>query len=184
MKTIFLIPIFLLLVSCLGCQSPDYVAIKSSFESNKSIYYELMDMISSDTLIGECATISDHHIMDWWEYDGLWNTTQDYQNKIHLDEVLQKIGMEPSRYQNYLRLLEKIGAKEGISHCKELVAIDGSKVTTTEFILKASGLSVSGCMISIIHRGNQPIPEDENEPEYFYKRVPIDQDWYIEYTCT
>jgi len=152
---------------------------EASFLKSEGTYLELKSMIAADTSISNCGAVSDDHIMGWWEYSGLWNTNQDYDRKVELPMVLSEVGIPKERYTLYLEKLSLIGAKEGVSHCNELETIHGTKATSTRFGLSASGLAVSGCTTYIIHRGNKPIPESEETPSYFYKRVPINENWYI-----
>lgn len=174
----------LILSSCSSYEPPDYEALKASFTKSEDTYLELMKMIAADTAVGNCGSISDDHVMGWWEYSGLWNTSQDYDRKVELPIVLSEVGISKERYTLYLEKLSLIGAEEGVSHCNELETIRGTKAVSTRFGLSASGLSVSGCTTHIVHRGNEPIPESEETPGYFYKRVPIDENWYIEHGCT
>lgn len=184
MKILVTIAISIVLSSCYGYEPPDYEDLKTSFSINKSTYSELVNMISEDTASGNCGSVSDNHIKGWWEYSGLWNTNQDYANKVELAVVLSDVGISEYRYKLYLKKLSSVGASEGVSHCNDVQAMNGTNSTFTRFGMSASGLAVSGCITEIIHRGNMAIPENEKTPSYFYDRVPIDEYWYIEHGCT
>jgi hypothetical protein len=184
MKRVILFTILVFVTSCSRYEPPNYEELKSSFIRNEDTFRELKDMIASDTPKGSCGAVSDDHIMDWWEYSGLWTTSQNYDRKVDLSQVLSEVGISQERYRMYLKKLAQIGASEGVSHCNELLMIQGTKNTSTRFTLAASGLAVSGCITDVIHRGSLPIPESEEAPGYFYKRVRIDENWYIEHSCT
>ena len=182
-----IIPLSILfLVGCSAYEPPDYEEITNNFERNKQVYIQLQSMIETDTVYGSCSRISDRHIKGWWKHGELWNTNQDYQRKIRIDQVIGEVGLTKQRYEDYLSLLDKVrlDLSLGVSHCNALKTIHGDRSTGTRFGLAASGISVSGCVTYVEHRGNQPIPESEEAPGYFYIRVRIDEDWYIEHSCT
>ena len=176
------VPLILLLASCY--EPPDYKVLETNFQKNETIFLEVKRMIEEDVSVGYCNAVSDDHIFGWWEHDGLWNTNQNYDHKVKLPVVLSAVGISSLRYADYLRKLESIGALQGVSHCNKLDTKRIGVVTSTRFGMDSSGIGVSGCTTDIVHRGTKEIPASEEHPSFFYVRIPINKDWYIEHGCT
>ena len=168
--------ILTLILSIAGCyRPPDFDQIKSDFRHNKTSFEKLRLMITKDTQTQKSFAIGYERIGDYWEYSGEWSHSKHYEKKMTLDEVLDEVGISMNRYNEYLALFEKVGAKR-ISY--------GPKSGWTRIIIGTSGLGVSGAMTSININDDGSIPPSDIQESYQTEIIPIVDGWYINHDCT
>lgn len=159
-----------------ACGRVDLEGIAKGFAENKDSFMRLRSMIRDDTVGGSCFSVGTDHIGDYWEHDNKWNTNQNYQRKVTLDQVLEEVGIAKERYQKYLSLFEETGS-ERIDYCPK-------KPSWTRIMVHRSGLAVSGCLTTINIHEDGSIPSTEVEPGYSSEIKPLGDGWYLNHDCT
>ncbi|WP_299948242.1 hypothetical protein [uncultured Microbulbifer sp.] len=168
--------IFLTIFALTSCGKPaDLDAIENQFEKNASSYEMLTNMVKKD-LIGErCFSVGTDNIGQYWEYSGKWSHSQDYQTKMNIDQVLDKVGIEPKKYSKYLELFSSTGS-ERITYCPP-----------SDYYIMAhrSGLGISGCLLNIVKGLHPPAAYGKrNNGEDFMEIRLLTEGWWMEYECT
>lgn len=163
--------IFLLfLLSGCGGQV-DIEGIKVGFTENRDSFERLYLMIQEDTTDSSCFAVGTDHIGDYWGYSGKWNTNQNYEHKISLDQVLKDVGLSTQRYQEYLALFKEIGS-ERIEYCPK-------KPSWARIMVHRSGLAISGCLTTVNINGDGSVPETDIKPSYSSEITSLDEGWYL-----
>lgn len=167
----------LFFATCLvACGRVDLEDTAKSFAENKDSFTRLRSMIQEDTVGESCFSVGTDHIGDYWEHDNRWNTNQNYQRKITLDQVLEEVGIAKARYQEYLSLFEKTGS-ERIDFCPR-------KPSWIRIMVHRSGLAVSGCLTTININDDRSIPSSNAKPGYSSEIKPLGDGWYLNHDCT
>lgn len=166
------IPLFFALLGCY--QLPDTTEMKTQFLANRDTFEQLRAMIKEDIKERECFAVGFDHLGEFWEFDGLWNTNQNYERKVKLNVVLEEEHLTKDRYEKYLELLEATGAQR-IEFCSEL---NGG---WTRMIMETSGISVSGTSSSIEVYEDQSIPTSDIQKSYSSEVSPIVDGWHIKH---
>ena len=166
---------FLLLLSGCGPQA-DIEAIKSGFAENRASFEQLYSMIQEDTTVSPCFAVGADHIGNYWGYSGKWNTNQNYERKISIEEVLKEVGLSAQRYQDYLALFKDTGS-ERIEYCPK-------EPSWARIMVHRSGLAVSGCLTTINKNGDRSVPETDIKPSYSSEITPLSNGWYLNHDCT
>jgi hypothetical protein len=178
-KEVKIMRILLLVVLLLaGCsQSPDIEAIKARFENSPEKYELLGSMAKEDFQGSRCFTVGLDHIGGFWEYDEKWTQNNNYEEKLSLDQVLEKLAISSQRYEKYKKLFSETGT-ERTTFCsvenKEWVRL----------LAYRSGLAVSGCSLDIVKKTSTPKSVGKRGEGDFVEITPLKNEWYIEFDCT
>ncbi|GAB1263577.1 hypothetical protein NBRC116493_23220 [Aurantivibrio infirmus] len=170
-RAIFLVTF---LTACGG--QADLEGIKQRFSENRDSFERIYSMIQEETFTSPCFAVGTDHIGDYWEHSGKWNTNQNYERKILLEQVLNEVGLSKERYENYLSLLKKISS-ERIEYCPK-------QPSWVRIMVHRSGLAVSGCLTTINLNGDGSIPNTDIKPSYSSEITPLVDGWYLNHDCT
>ena len=168
--------IFLLFIIS-GCvQQADLEEIKRGFSENRESFERLSSMIKEESFGSSCFAVGTDHIGDYWGYNGKWNTNQNYERKISIDQVLKEVGISTLRYQDYLAIFKQISS-ERIEYCPK-------EPSWIRIMVHRSGLAVSGCLTTININGDHSVPETDIKPSYSSEITPLGDGWYLNHDCT
>ncbi len=173
MKCILILFITILIVSC--SKPADLDAIEQQFHTNTSSYEELTNMVREDFKAERCFSVGTDNIGEYWESSGKWSHSQDYQTKMDINEVLDKVGIAQGKYSKYLELFQETGS-ERVTYCPP-----------SDFYIMAyrSGLAVSGCLLDIVKGVSPPAAYGKrNNGEDFMEIRKLRKGWWMEYKCT
>jgi len=176
-KALILFLAFASLSACLGRQ-PTVEELAQKYTAAPEAFEALDEMIRVDSKRSNCFAVGLDHIGDYWKFNTGWTHKNDYETKLTTEEVLATIGMERSRYAEYLRLFQRTGS-ERVSHCAS-----STYVAQTFVLVHRSGLAVSGCSGTIEKRRILPKPTGKRGNGDFTEITPLGGEWYLRFECT
>jgi hypothetical protein len=137
-------------------------------------------MIIKDGGTRDCFAVGSDHIGDYWETDGAWHHSGDYNTNVDFSDVLSAVDLSKERYEEYLALFDEIGA-ERIGHCRDTVPW-GRWVRVLSY---RSGLAVSGCSGTVEwFEENPPTPYGTRGEGDFLEIHVLEKGWQAMVDCT
>lgn len=160
-----------------ACESQaDIESIKKNFLENRNTFEKLDSMIREENFTSVCFAVGIDHIGEYWGYNGEWSANRNYENKISLSQVLERVGLSEQRYQKYLTLFE-VADSERVEYCPR-------KPSWTRIMVHRSGLAIAGCLTTINLNGDRSIPETKVKPNSSREITPLGDGWYLNHDCS
>lgn len=166
----------MVLASC--NQPPSNQELASRFISDPSPFKQLGQMIREDSEQKDCFVVGLDNIGDYWEFDGQWDHGNDYKTKLTLPQVLNAVGLSEARYEKYKRLFAASNS-ERVSFCRS-----GRFGPRISVLVYRAGLAVSGCSGTINWQEVISPAEGRRSGGDFTEITPLQDGWYIEFSCT
>jgi hypothetical protein len=95
---------------------------------------------------------------------------------VKINSVLEEYSISEERYQEYMSLLDLLGAQR--------VSYGNSEDPWVSVLMQATGLSVSGCSTTLERIKSGKIPETEQSAGYSTEVMEIKDGWYLRKHCT
>lgn len=160
-----------------GCvQQVDLEEIKKDFVENRDSFEQLSSMIKEENYDASCFAVGTDRIGDYRGHNGKWNTNQNYERRISIEQVLREVGISPERYQDYLTRFNKVDS-ERIEYCP-------GEPSWIRIMVHRSGLAVAGCLTTININGDLSVPKSDIKPGYSSEIIPLGDGWYLNHDCT
>ena len=174
---------FTCIPGCSGVRSTTPQEVMNDFEQQRQQFVELRSMLDEDVNIPLHA-ISTKRVNSFYNDGNGWHQghpdSADYEVIITEAEMLEKVGLAPERFQEYLENLTELGASR-LERIKRY--IDQEHQSVIQFKMDSWGIFFSGGQLSVIWSENVPDPlviEPSEKPSPGREYISLGDNWYLE----